>query len=61
MGFFFSEFRVELFIWEIRKERNMRIFQHKESSALSLAKIKNEAAAWAQAGATHLASLIAYQ
>ena len=53
---------VMLVIWEIWKERNMRIFQHKESSALSLlAKIKNEAAAWAQAGATHLASLIAYQ
>ena len=53
---------VMLVIWEIWKEINMRIFQHKESSALSLlAKIKNEAAAWAQAGATHLASLIAYQ
>lgn len=46
-------------IWEIWKERNSRTFQRQESSALSLfAKIKNEATAWAQAGASHFASLL---
>jgi len=51
-----------LVIWEIWKERNARVFQQRESRVLSLfAKIKNEAAAWAQAGAAHLVSLIAHE
>ena len=48
-----------LILWEIWKERNSRVFQRQESSVLSLfAKIKNEATAWAQAGASRFASLL---
>ena len=48
-----------LILWEIWKERNSRVFQRQESSALSLfAKIKNKATAWTQAGASRFASFL---
>ncbi|KAG2540080.1 hypothetical protein PVAP13_9NG531714 [Panicum virgatum] len=48
-----------LVIWEIWCERNARVFRRHETSAPGLfSKIKNEAAAWALAGAKDLESLI---
>jgi len=48
-----------LAIWEIWCERNARVLRRHETSAPGLfSKIKNEAAAWALAGAKDLESLI---
>jgi hypothetical protein len=44
-----------LVVWEIWKERNRRIFEHKEMAAPCLmAKIKEEARTWTLAGAKRL-------
>ncbi len=48
-----------LVVWEIWKERNRRIFDHKEmATGVLLAKIKEEASLWALAGAKRLRELI---
>lgn len=44
-----------LVVWEIWKEQNQRIFEHKETTALGLvAKIKEEARTWTMIGAKKL-------
>jgi hypothetical protein len=49
---------IMLVCWEIWKERNARIFEHKESAiAQLLPKIKDEARVWAMAGAKHVSNL----
>jgi hypothetical protein len=48
-----------LVTWEIWKERNDRIFNHRESSvATTLAKIRSESSIWIVAGAKGLATLL---
>jgi hypothetical protein len=48
-----------LVVWEIWKERNRRIFDHKEIAvSLLLAKIKEEAGLWALAGAKRLREFV---
>lgn len=49
---------IMLVCWEIWKERNARIFEHKESAtAQLLQKIKDEARVWVMAGAKHVSNL----
>jgi len=48
-----------LVVWEIWKERNRRIFDHKEMATSSLlTKIKEEVSLWALAGAKRLREFI---
>ncbi len=48
-----------LVVWEIWKERNRRIFDHKEMAVgLLLAKIKEEASLWALAEAKRLREFV---
>jgi hypothetical protein len=48
-----------LIAWEIWKERNQRIFEHKETAAPNLmAKIKEEARTWIMAGARRLGEFL---
>lgn len=48
-----------LIVWEIWKERNQRIFEHKETAAPNLiAKIKEEARTWIIAGARRLGEFL---
>jgi hypothetical protein len=50
-----------LISWEIWKERNARIFDRREPSALTLVvKIKSEVSLWIAAGAKCLAHLVAH-
>jgi hypothetical protein len=46
-------------MWEIKKERNDRVFNRKETSAPStMARIKNKASTWIATGAKDLAVLL---
>ena len=48
-----------LIVWEVWKERNRRIFDHKEAAtSYLLSKIKEEAGMWALAGAKRLGEII---
>jgi hypothetical protein len=48
-----------LVVWEIWKERNRRIFDHKEvATSFLLSRIKEEASFWVLAGAKRLRGLI---
>jgi len=48
-----------LVIWEIWRERNARIFDHREASVQQVLNvIKGAAALWSAAGAKHLGGLI---
>jgi hypothetical protein len=48
-----------LVVWEIWKERNRRIFDHKEmATGFLLSRIKDEASLWALAGAKRLRDLV---
>jgi hypothetical protein len=50
---------IMLVVWEIWKERNRRIFDHKEMATSSLlTKIKEEVSLWALAGAQRLREFV---
>jgi hypothetical protein len=53
---------VVLVMWEVWKQRNARVFDHREITVTSLmAKIREEASTWIVAGARDLSLLLAHE